>query len=307
MYIEGTSPFWGRGYARRGRGGSQAARSHARAVEGSDCKGRAALTAVLAMGAHFPGPEGYIGPDASALPDRPRLPVARRAPAVHAAGRRGVGRRAAGWCGRPGPHRVALDRRLRPDPSGGLRVPSLSVRAAHGGATGRLPDSGLCPVHPGRGRPRPAARGAARAAPRLARSSHALLIHGAAIPAATATFVHNLSATTPQGGLARATQGTRRTPMRVDHWRSAVQALALSTILAASVRPLAATAKSAVLTAPPRTISGRVTDVDGHPIAHATARVIELKRSAITGDDGEFTIQQAPPGTYSISYAVFCL
>ena len=92
--------------------------------------------------------------------------------------------------------------------------------------------------------------------------------------------------------------------MRVDHLRSAVQALALSTILAASVRPLAATAKSAVLTAPPRTISGRVTDVDGHPIAHATARVIELKRSAITGDDGQFTIQQAPPGTYSISFAV---
>src|SRR2546425_8260016 len=161
MYIEGTSPFWGRGYARRARGGSQAARSHARAVEGSDCKGRAALTAVLAMGAHFPGPEGYIGPDASALPDRPRLPVARRAAAVHAAGRRGVGRRAARWCGRPGPHRVALDRRLRPDPSGGLRVPSLSVCAARGGTTGLLHGSRLGPAYIGPGRPRAAVRGAA--------------------------------------------------------------------------------------------------------------------------------------------------
>jgi iron complex outermembrane receptor protein len=51
-------------------------------------------------------------------------------------------------------------------------------------------------------------------------------------------------------------------------------------------------------------ISGRVTDVQGGPVAHVTVRVVQIQRSATTGEDGRFTIAQVPAGTYSVSFHI---
>jgi iron complex outermembrane receptor protein len=86
--------------------------------------------------------------------------------------------------------------------------------------------------------------------------------------------------------------------MRFTFFKSAVQALALSTVLAAGAVPAAAAASD------PPGISGRVTDAGGQPIDQVTVRVIELRRTARTGSDGKFTIAEVPRGTYTVSFAV---
>ena len=53
-----------------------------------------------------------------------------------------------------------------------------------------------------------------------------------------------------------------------------------------------------------RTLSGRVTDPGGGPVAQATVRLVELKRAATTDDDGKYSITQIPPGTYTVSFRV---
>src|SRR2546427_9611460 len=52
------------------------------------------------------------------------------------------------------------------------------------------------------------------------------------------------------------------------------------------------------------TLSGRVTDPDGHPIAQAGVRVVELRRTATSDNDGKYSIPQIPPGSYTISFRV---
>jgi iron complex outermembrane receptor protein len=52
------------------------------------------------------------------------------------------------------------------------------------------------------------------------------------------------------------------------------------------------------------TISGRVTDAGGHPIAQARVQLVELQRTAITLDDGKYSLPQVPSGRYTLSVAV---
>jgi len=86
--------------------------------------------------------------------------------------------------------------------------------------------------------------------------------------------------------------------MRFNLFKGAVQALALSSVLAVA-------AVSAVAAAdPPPSISGRVTDAGGQPIDQVSVRVIELRRMARTGSDGRFAIAEVPQGTYTVSFAV---
>jgi iron complex outermembrane receptor protein len=77
--------------------------------------------------------------------------------------------------------------------------------------------------------------------------------------------------------------------------------LALSICLSAFALRVSATTK-------PRsdvwTLSGRVTDPGGRPIAQAIIRIVELQRTATSDDSGKYTITQIPPGRYTISIRV---
>jgi iron complex outermembrane receptor protein len=53
-----------------------------------------------------------------------------------------------------------------------------------------------------------------------------------------------------------------------------------------------------------RTLSGRVTDAGGNPVPQATVRLIEIKRTATTDNDGKYSITQIPPGSYTLSFRV---
>ena len=53
-----------------------------------------------------------------------------------------------------------------------------------------------------------------------------------------------------------------------------------------------------------RTLSGQVTDPGGTPIPQATVRVIELKRTATSDNDGKYAITQLPQGSYTVSFRV---
>jgi len=53
-----------------------------------------------------------------------------------------------------------------------------------------------------------------------------------------------------------------------------------------------------------RTLSGRVTDPGGNPVAQAAVRLVELKRTATSDNDGKYSITQIPPGSYTISIRV---
>jgi len=86
--------------------------------------------------------------------------------------------------------------------------------------------------------------------------------------------------------------------MHFSFFKSALRALALSSVLAVGVVPAVAASD------PPPTISGRVTDAGGQPIDQVTVRVIELRRTVRTGSDGKFTIAEVPRGTYTVSFAV---
>jgi len=83
------------------------------------------------------------------------------------------------------------------------------------------------------------------------------------------------------------------------HLRGAFSVLALVLAIAAPRRAVA------VHTAPvPRSISGRVNDADGKPVGQVTVRIVELKRSNKTGDDGRFTIPEVPGGTYTVVFQI---
>lgn len=58
------------------------------------------------------------------------------------------------------------------------------------------------------------------------------------------------------------------------------------------------------LSADAPTLSGRVTDPDGHPIAQALVRVVELQRTATSDDSGKYSITQIPAGRYTLSVRV---
>jgi len=66
---------------------------------------------------------------------------------------------------------------------------------------------------------------------------------------------------------------------------------------------IARAASATAVASEPPSITGRVTDADGNPIAQATVRVIELQRAARTGDDGRYAIPQVSRGIYSVSFS----
>ncbi|PYP51813.1 MAG: TonB-dependent receptor, partial [Gemmatimonadetes bacterium] len=49
------------------------------------------------------------------------------------------------------------------------------------------------------------------------------------------------------------------------------------------------------------TLSGRVADPDGNPVAGATVTVVELHRVAVTQADGGYRFADIPPGRYTIT------
>src|SRR5213082_1028577 len=49
------------------------------------------------------------------------------------------------------------------------------------------------------------------------------------------------------------------------------------------------------------TLSGRVADPDGNPVAGATVTVVELHRVAVTRADGVYRVSDLPPGRYTIT------
>src|SRR5437764_14563177 len=49
------------------------------------------------------------------------------------------------------------------------------------------------------------------------------------------------------------------------------------------------------------TLSGRVADPDGNPVAGATVTVVELHRVAVTRADGVYRFADLPPGRYTIT------
>src|SRR5438094_369772 len=61
---------------------------------------------------------------------------------------------------------------------------------------------------------------------------------------------------------------------------------------------------AAVSASDARTLSGRVTEPSGGPVAQATVRLVELKRTATSDNDGKYSITQIPPGTYTVSVRV---
>jgi iron complex outermembrane receptor protein len=71
---------------------------------------------------------------------------------------------------------------------------------------------------------------------------------------------------------------------------------------------LSALALNASATTTPRsaiwTLSGRVSDPGGRPIAQAIVRLIELQRTATTDDSGRYALTQIPAGHYSVSIKV---
>jgi iron complex outermembrane recepter protein len=58
---------------------------------------------------------------------------------------------------------------------------------------------------------------------------------------------------------------------------------------------------------PPRgasTLSGRVTDTTGAPLAQVRVTVLEANRSTTTDDDGRYELSGLPTGTYAVSFAL---
>src|SRR5216110_2738836 len=53
------------------------------------------------------------------------------------------------------------------------------------------------------------------------------------------------------------------------------------------------------------TLSGRVADPDGNPVAGATVTVVELHRVAVTRADGVYRFADLPPGRYTITVRAF--
>jgi iron complex outermembrane receptor protein len=73
--------------------------------------------------------------------------------------------------------------------------------------------------------------------------------------------------------------------------------------LATAVRPAAARAvtKSGFFLG---SISGRVSDPAGAPLAGVRVGIVEIGRTATTGDDGRFVLTRVPNGTYTLSFTV---
>src|SRR3989442_15658901 len=82
----------------------------------------------------------------------------------------------------------------------------------------------------------------------------------------------------------------------------ALGALAFA-VLAAGVGPAAAgaVAKTEFYLG---SISGRVSDPAGAPLAGVRVGIVEIGRTATTGDDGRFALTRVPSGTYTLSFTV---
>jgi iron complex outermembrane receptor protein len=80
----------------------------------------------------------------------------------------------------------------------------------------------------------------------------------------------------------------------------------VATILAcvATASGLCRTAAAARSGSDARTLSGRVTDAGGNPVPQTTVRLLEIKRTATTDNDGKYSITQIPPGSYTLSFRV---
>jgi len=94
--------------------------------------------------------------------------------------------------------------------------------------------------------------------------------------------------------------------MTTTHFARVVMLACLGTA-SGLTRPAAAvrrTAAVAVSGSDARTVSGRVTDPGGHPVAQASVRLIVLKRATNSDNDGKYAITQVPPGSYTVSIRV---
>lgn len=76
--------------------------------------------------------------------------------------------------------------------------------------------------------------------------------------------------------------------------------LILAAALALSAPPTAI--RPAVAPPPTHTVSGRVNDTGGSPVAQANVRVVELGRSTMSSDSGTYSITQLASGTYTFVY-----
>jgi iron complex outermembrane recepter protein len=55
---------------------------------------------------------------------------------------------------------------------------------------------------------------------------------------------------------------------------------------------------------PPPTLSGRVVDTTGTPLAQVRVNLLEAERSTLTDADGRYTLAGLPTGTYAVSFAL---
>jgi iron complex outermembrane receptor protein len=55
---------------------------------------------------------------------------------------------------------------------------------------------------------------------------------------------------------------------------------------------------------PPPTLSGRVVDTLGTPLAQVRVTVLETERSTLTNAEGRYTLSDLPTGTYAVSFAL---
>ncbi len=84
--------------------------------------------------------------------------------------------------------------------------------------------------------------------------------------------------------------------------RTSMRALVLAAALAAVAPAIAAAADP-----PPHsasTLTGRVTDTTGTPLAQVRVTVLEVERSTTTDASGRYRLEDLPTGTYAVSFAL---
>ncbi len=86
----------------------------------------------------------------------------------------------------------------------------------------------------------------------------------------------------------------------ITHWRTDMRALVMAAALAVAVAGLLRADPPTAVS----TLSGRVTDTAGTPLALVRVTVLEANRSTVTGPEGRYEIVGLPTGTYAVSFAL---